>query len=223
MGSAPAHVSLLPSAPKPRYACDSCSKTFVSIRNRHKHLLRYSHSVNQTITVTVPFYLNLHQQNIKCPLCKFKSKGVKTPRSFITHFTRHLGQYHLEVAYTCTICTEVMTDKEVHDHLLCHQRERIPLTPNTTKPSADQQRSTHSTPTSSSNSSPTRSASSHDLISESHDMDPVSQPPCSPATMTPQEVPPSSQLISSPMSPQPRTQALSWERPWLRLVTCHGI
>ena len=109
MGSPPAHVSLLPRAPKPRYACDSCSKTFVSLRNRHEHLLRYSHSVNQTITVTVPLYLNLRQQNIKCPLCKFKSKGVKTPCSFITHFTRHLGQYHLEVAYTCTICTEVMT------------------------------------------------------------------------------------------------------------------
>ena len=206
MGSPAAHVSLLPSAPKPRYACDSCSKTFVSVRNRHEHLLRYSHSVNQTIKITVPFYLNLRQQNIKCPLCKFKAKGVKTPRSFITHFTRHLGQYQLEVAHTCTICTEVMTDKEVHDHLLRHQRERIPLTPNTTKPSADQQPPTPSTPTSSSNSSPTSSVSSHDLLPESCDMDPASQPPCSPATMAPQEVSPPSQPIFSPSSPIPDTQ-----------------
>ena len=130
MGSPPAHVSLLPSAPKPRYTCDSCNKTFVGIRNRHEHLIRYSHTVNDTIKITVPFYLNLRQQNIKCPLCKFKAKGVKSPRSFITHFTRHLGQYHLDVACTCTICTDItVTDHEVYDHLFRHQRERIFLTP----------------------------------------------------------------------------------------------
>ena len=127
----PSALESSPSDPtvKPRLSCDSCPKTFFSVRTRHEHLLRYSHVVNETIKITVPFYLNLRQQNVKCPLCRFKSKSVKSPRSFITHFTRHLGQYSLDIAYTCTICTATMQGHEVQDHLLHHQRERIPLTP----------------------------------------------------------------------------------------------
>ena len=99
----PSHVN---SPEQPRYHCSSCPKTFLTIRGRHEHLLRTSHTVSDTIDITVPFYINLRHQNIKCPLCKFKSKNAKSPRSFTSHFSRHLGQYRLHIAYTdCTLPT----------------------------------------------------------------------------------------------------------------------
>ena len=111
---------------QPRFPCSSCPKTFLTIRGRHEHLLRTSHTVSDTIRITVPFYINLRHQNIKCPLCKFKSKNAKSPRSFISHFSRHLGQYRLSVAYTCSICSEVMPSDDVQHHLKRHLDERMP-------------------------------------------------------------------------------------------------
>ncbi len=116
--------------------------------------MKWSHSVEETIHISVPFYLNLRKQNIKCPLCTFKSKHVKSPRSFITHFSRHIGQYSLDIAYTCTMCTDTM---QADQHLQSHQRERIPLTPTIIAPAdspLSPEESPASTPTSSTQTSP---------------------------------------------------------------------
>ena len=167
MGSPTAHVSPLPGATsKTRLPCGSCTRTFINLRNRHEHLIRFSHIVQETINISVPFYLNIGRQTIKCPLCSFKARRVKSPRSFITHFTRHLGQYSLDVAYTCTICSSVMRGDEVYDHLQHHRRERIPLTPTVMPivPDSSPEKSPlslKSTPTTSSSNTDPRSPPSH--------------------------------------------------------------
>ena len=113
-----------------RLRCGSCQNTFCNIKTRHAHLLKFSHVLPEACEVTVPFYLNLRHQSIRCPLCSFKSKKVKSPRSFKVHFSRHLGdQYTLKIAYTCTMCTEVMSEEQVHAHLNHHRANHIPLTP----------------------------------------------------------------------------------------------
>ena len=191
-----AHESLLPTTEKPRFPCDTCDKTFASTRNRQEHLLRYGHVVNQPIPIHVPFYLHLRQQNIKCPLCKFKAKSVKSPRSFITHFTHLLGQYELTIEYTCTICSEVMTGDDVQDHLLQHQCERIPLTPTLIRtpsfPLLDE------SPTTSSKFSPSTVSSP-----ESYPVIPPSPvPSAEPSTPTSSPMP-DTQKPFSPLQPSP--------------------
>ena len=91
--------------------------------------MRYSHESKDILEVSVPFFLNLRRQIIKCPLCTFKAKQVESPRSFVTHFSCHGGNYTLQIAYMCSVCMEVMSSGEVQDHLDMHRSNRLPLTP----------------------------------------------------------------------------------------------
>ena len=137
MSSPVAHSPTLPGdrPAKERLSCGTCDKTLAHLKTRHTHMLRYSHELKDTLEITLPFFLNLRRQIIKCRLCTFKGKQVKTPRSFITHFSRHGSSYTLKIAYTCSVCMEVMSSEEVQNHLEMHRSNRLPLTPIATHPS----------------------------------------------------------------------------------------
>ena len=161
----------------------------------HTHLLRYNHELRETVEVSVPFFLHLRRQIIKCPLCSFKAKNVKSTRSFLTHFSRHGNRYNLQIAHTCSVCSEVMTTDEVQQHLDMHRSNRLALTPTTNKPcnhnSPDPTTSSPSTvDTSSTSSSPPSSL-------------PLSTPPPkSPASLDSQTLP-DTQNPMSPSAPSP--------------------
>ena len=128
-----AHSPTLPGdrPTKERVSCGTCDKTFANIKTRHAHLMKCSHELKDTLEVTVPFFLNLQQQTIKCPVCTFKSRKVKSPQGFITHFSRHATNYTLKIAYTCLFCMEVMNSNDVNQHFEMHCQNRLPLTAST--------------------------------------------------------------------------------------------
>ena len=120
---------------KERLSCGTCDKSFAQLKTRHTHLMRYSHELKEVLEISVPFFLNLRKQVIKCPLCPFKVKQAKSPRSFVTHFSRHGSCYNLTIAYTYSVCMEVMTIDDFQDHLELHRSNRLPLTPTASQPS----------------------------------------------------------------------------------------
>ena len=213
MSSAIAHSPTLPGDRpcKERLSCGTCDKTFVHLKTRHTHLLRYNHELRETVEVYVPFFLHLRRQTINCPICSFKARNVKTTRSFLTHFSRHGNSYNLQIAHTCSVCSEVMTTDEVQQHLDMHRSNRLALTPTTNKPcnhnSLDPTTSSPSTvDTSSTSSSPPSSL-------------PLSTPPPkSPASLDSQTLPdtqnPMSPSAPSPpsFSPPPETNAALMRR-----------
>ena len=132
MTSSPeAHVSMLPGNRWDglRFNCGSCDQSFGHLKKRHEHFKRSGHTPTEIEEITVAFYLNLRHQTLRCPVCSFNSRHVKSPRSFIKHFACHSEFYTLNLVHVCTICTEQMSLDEIHGHLLHHQLERIPLTP----------------------------------------------------------------------------------------------
>ncbi|CAB4023932.1 ---NA--- [Paramuricea clavata] len=199
MSSPLAHSPTLPGdqPSRERFSCGTCTKTFKNMITRHAHLMRYSHELNNVLEISVPFFLNLRKQVIKCPVCPFKAKQAKSPRSFVTHFSRHGNCYNLTIAYTCSVCMEVMTIDEVQDHLELHRSNHLPLTPTTSQPS--EQASHDPVPT---------SPSTDDTLSTSATSSPPSSlplstpPPTSPASLDSQTLP-DTQNPMSPSAPSP--------------------
>ena len=212
MSSPLAHSSTLPGDRpcKERLSCRTCDKTFVHLKTRHTHLLQYNHDLKENVKVSVPFYLHLRRQTIKCPVCSFKAKQVKSPRSFKTHFSRHGSSYTLQIAYTCSVCTEVMTSDDVQQHLDMHRSNRLALTPTATKPRSHDSPERISSPSTADTSSSTSSPPSSLPLS--------TLPPKSPESVESQTLPdtqnPMSPVAPSPQSfsPPPETNAVLMRR-----------
>ena len=197
MSSPLAHSPTLPGDRpcKERLSCGTCDKTFVHLKTRHTHLLRYNHDLKENVEVSVPFFLHLRLQTIKCPVCSFKAKQVKSPRSFQTHFNRHGSSYTLQMAYTCSVCAEVMTSDDVQQHLDMHRSNRLALTPTATKPRS------HDSPEPSSSSSSTVDTSS--TSSSPPSSLPLSTPPPKSPESVESQTLPDTQNPMSPLAPSP--------------------
>jgi hypothetical protein len=48
--------------------------------------MRYSHELKEVLEISVPFFLKLRKQVIKCPLCPFKAKQAKSPEALLLAF-----------------------------------------------------------------------------------------------------------------------------------------
>ena len=149
----------------------SCACAFFTV-----HLLCYSHSVNETIKITVPFHLNLRQQNIKCPLYKFKAVAATSPISLIT-WANTIWRLRTPVPSALKLC--LIKKSTTTSSATSTNKSLLPPTQPNRQPTNSFQLAPPQPPL------PLHHppATSHDRIPETHTMDPASQPPCSPTTM----------------------------------------
>lgn len=99
------------------------------MQNRENHLNIHDHHLPQPTEIKIVYALNLRGQMIKCPLCSYKSKCLKSPRLFTKHFTKTHKRYTLRMVYSCTICESEIPEDERETHIKDHGTRKIPLTP----------------------------------------------------------------------------------------------
>ena len=219
MTSSPeAHISTLPGNRRDgfRFICGSCDQSFGHLKKRHEHFKRSGHTPKEIEEITLAFHLNLRHQTLRCPVCSYKSRHVKSPRSFMKHFACHSEIYTLTLVHVCTICTEQMSLDEIHGHLLHYQLERIPFTPTNKELNVSAVSSFHEsplyhsviTPTESSDPSPTSTVSSPEPSTSPNDYPTKSNAPDTTPSSLPSTTPTIADQSPNLLSPVPLSPPL---------------
>ena len=74
---------------------------------KHKRQFHDGKSMDDSVPpecVSLPYFLNLFQQPLKCPLCPFVRERCKNAKAIATHFRQQHPYHQLCVAYHCQWC-----------------------------------------------------------------------------------------------------------------------
>ena len=91
--------------------CSLCSRPFKTrgslARHRHRQLFHDGKRMEDSVPpvcVSLPYFVNLVQQPLKCPLCPFVRERCKNVKSVAAHFRKSHPYHQLCVSYHCQWC-----------------------------------------------------------------------------------------------------------------------
>lgn len=115
--------------------CILCSHSFKTRGTlaKHRRLFHDGKSLDDSVPpvrVSLPYFVNLVQQPLKCPLCPFVRERCRNVNSVAAHFRMSHPYHELCVSYNCQWCDSHIYPAEIAIHVRAHAlscTSRIPI------------------------------------------------------------------------------------------------